>query len=129
MTSHVKKLPKFPISRWVSFLGPSVGYPFCNITSNMPDNQKVAFRTIRLLQLWLLNSCWVVNYTNNQYFCEKKRRQTLRKIAAISPNFLLWRICGNGQFPQSFGRFAQNYAETGHFHKTSTLRITLGTLP
>ena len=31
------------------------------------------------------------------------------------------KFCGNAQFPQSFGQFAQNSTETVPFHKTSTL--------
>ena len=33
---------------------------------------------------------------------------------------LLWRFCGKIQFPNSFGQFTPNYAETVHFHKIST---------
>ena len=39
------------------------------------------------------------------------------KNTAISPNFLVWESCGKAQFPQSFVRFARNYAETAPFHK------------
>ena len=38
----------------------------------------------------------------------------------ISPSFHAWKICGTTLFPQSFGRFARNYAETVPFHKIST---------
>ena len=38
----------------------------------------------------------------------------------ISPNFLLWKLCGKAQFPHRFGRIARNYAETVPFHKIST---------
>ena len=41
------------------------------------------------------------------------------KNTVISPNFLMWKLCGKAQFPQSFGRFAQNFAETLPFHKIS----------
>ena len=29
----------------------------------------------------------------------------------------MWKFCGKGQFPHSFGLFAQNYVETVSFHK------------
>ena len=45
---------------------------------------------------------------------------TQRKNTVISPNFLVWKFWGQGQFPHSFGRIAQNYAETGPFCKIST---------
>ena len=35
-----------------------------------------------------------------------------------SPNFLLSKFCGKTQFPHSFRRFAQDYAETVPFHKS-----------
>ena len=44
------------------------------------------------------------------------------KNTVISPNFLVWKLCGKTQFPQSFGRIARNYAETVPFHKTFTRR-------
>ena len=31
------------------------------------------------------------------------------KNTLISPNFLVWKICGNAQFPQSFGRLASRF--------------------
>ena len=40
----------------------------------------------------------------------------------ISPNFLVWKICGKAQFLRSFGQSAQNYAETVPFHKMFTPR-------
>ena len=42
------------------------------------------------------------------------------KNTAISPDFLVWEFCGKAQFPHSFRRFAQNYAETVPFRKIST---------
>ena len=39
---------------------------------------------------------------------------------AISPDFMVWKFCGKAQFPQNFGQFARNYAETVPFHKIST---------
>ena len=41
------------------------------------------------------------------------------KNTVISPNFLMRKLCGKAQFPHSFGRFAQNFAETLPFHKIS----------
>ena len=41
------------------------------------------------------------------------------KNTVIPPNFLVWKFCGKAQFPHSFGRIAQNYAETVPFHKIS----------
>ena len=35
----------------------------------------------------------------------------------ISPNFPRWEFCRGAQFPQSFGRIAQNSAETLLFYK------------
>ena len=40
--------------------------------------------------------------------------------SVISPNFLVCKLCGKTQFPHSFGRFTQSYAETVPFHKIST---------
>ena len=34
----------------------------------------------------------------------------------VSPSLLLWKFCGNSQFPQSFGRFVQNCAFSQSFH-------------
>ena len=42
------------------------------------------------------------------------------KYPVISPNFLVWKICGKAQFWHSSGRFARNYAETVPFRKMST---------
>ena len=42
------------------------------------------------------------------------------KNTVISTDFLVWKFCGKAQFPQSFGRFARNYAETVPFRKIST---------
>ena len=42
----------------------------------------------------------------------------------ISPNFLVWKICGYAQFPQSFGWITRNSTETVRFHKIS-LRVTM----
>ena len=39
------------------------------------------------------------------------------KNTVDSPNFLIWKFCGKAQFPHSFGRIAQHYAETVPFHK------------
>ena len=41
------------------------------------------------------------------------------KNTFISPNFLVWKFCRKAQFPQSFGQFAQNYAESAPLHKIS----------
>ena len=42
------------------------------------------------------------------------------KNTVISPDSLVWKFCGKGQFPHSFGRIARNYAETVPFPKIST---------
>ena len=42
------------------------------------------------------------------------------KNIVISPDFLVWKFCGNAQFPHSFGQIASNYAETDIFRKIST---------
>ena len=39
---------------------------------------------------------------------------------AISANILVWKLCGNAEFPQSFGEIARNSAKTVRFHKIST---------
>ena len=44
----------------------------------------------------------------------------IAKNTVISPDFLVWKFCGKAQFPHSFGRIAQNYAETVSLHKIST---------
>ena len=41
------------------------------------------------------------------------------KNTAMSPNFLVWNFVER-QFPHSFVRFAQNYAETVPFHNIAT---------
>ena len=42
------------------------------------------------------------------------------KNTLITPNFLVWKFCGKGQFKHSVGRIARNYVETVPFHKVST---------
>ena len=42
------------------------------------------------------------------------------KNTVITPDFLVWTFCRKAQFPDSFGRFARNYAETMLFRKIST---------
>ena len=39
----------------------------------------------------------------------------IAKSSVISFNSLVWKFCGNAQFLHSFGRFAQNYAQTVPF--------------
>ena len=39
------------------------------------------------------------------------------KNTVISPSFVVLKFCGKAQFPHSFERFAQNYAESVPFHK------------
>ena len=58
--------------------------------------------------------------TRNIPKCGKRSGNTAWNTV-ISPNFLLWKVCGKTQFPHSFRRFAQNYAETVPFHKISIL--------
>ena len=41
------------------------------------------------------------------------------KYTIISPNFLVEEFCEKAQFPHSFWRFAQNFAEIAPFHKIS----------
>ena len=45
--------------------------------------------------------------TLRAYYCVKYRNL---------PNFLVWKFCGNAEFPQSFGQIARHYAETLPFH-------------
>ena len=42
------------------------------------------------------------------------------KNPVISSNFLMWKFCGKAQFLHSFGRIAQNYADTVPIHKIPT---------
>ena len=42
------------------------------------------------------------------------------KNTVISLDFLVWKFCRKQQFPDSFGRFARNYAKTVPFRKIST---------
>ena len=42
----------------------------------------------------------------------------------ISPNFLVWKFCGKAQFLHSFGRIAQNDAETV-LTETNLLVVTI----
>ena len=58
-------------------------------------------------------------------FCEDTPPEMFDSIAkntVISPNFLVWKLCGKAQFPHSFGSIAWNYAETVLFHKIFTPR-------
>ena len=41
-------------------------------------------------------------------------------MTVISPNFLVCIFCAKAQFPQSFGRIVQNFAEAMPFCKIST---------
>ena len=43
--------------------------------------------------------------------CRSRPATITAKNTAISPNFLVWKFCGNAQFPHSFGRiaFPQNF--------------------
>ena len=54
--------------------------------------------------------------------------QWLRLLTAqntvISPNFLVWKFCGKAQFLHSFGRIAQNDAETV-LTETNLLVVTI----
>ena len=48
-------------------------------------------------------------------------RPIIRLNIETSPNFLVWKFCGNAQFPHSFGWFIRNSTEIMPFHKISTL--------
>ena len=50
----------------------------------------------------------------------RKRAHNTAKNTVISPDSLVWKFCGKGQFPHSFWRIARNYAETVPFRKIST---------
>ena len=61
------------------------------------------------------------------FFCHTKLSKTPKKKTATlntaqntvtSPDSLVWKFCGNLQFPQSFEPFAQNPTESLLFHKT-----------
>ena len=59
------------------------------------------------------------NYGMSSEFCPF-RSVRLRKIQHFYLIFWCGKFYGKVQFPQSFGRFARNYAETVPFHKFST---------
>ena len=61
----------------------------------------------------------VVN-TTSRYRNKTLGYKGIAKNTIISPDFLVWTICGKGQFSHSFGRIARNYAETVPFRKIST---------
>ena len=62
-------------------------------------------------------------YMNSHYHLFVSLRKEHYKNTVISPNFLVWTFCGKAQFPHSFRRFSQNYAETVPFHKVSHQEI------
>ena len=66
-----------------------------------------------------LVTCKKFNYFSPTFF-SPIRYIILAKNTVISPNFKVWKFCGNAQYPHKFGRFARNYAETMRFHKIST---------
>ena len=55
------------------------------------------FPVIFVEHLYIIFSFW---------FCIILIHVALRKNAKISPNFLVWKFCGNAQFPQSFWQFS-----------------------
>ena len=59
-------------------------------------------------------------YWQEQLFALTIALRITAKNTVISPDFLVWKFCGKAQFPHSFGRFAQNYAETVPFRKIFT---------
>ena len=59
-------------------------------------------------ELMLFSKSWKYTSTNTA------------KNTVITPDFLVWKLCGKAQFPHSFRRFAHNYAETVPFRKIST---------
>ena len=66
-----------------------------------------------------LVTCKKFSYFSPTFF-SPIRYIILAKNTVISPNFKVWKFCGNAQYPHKFGRFARNYAETMRFHKIST---------
>ena len=56
------------------------------------------------------------NHTIQETFAKEN---LTAKNTKISLNFLVSKFCGNAEFPQSFGRIAQNSAETVLFQKIS----------
>ena len=53
-----------------------------------------------------------------------KSMTTTAQNTVISPNFLVWKFCGKAQFLHSFGRIAQNDAETV-LTETNLLVVTI----
>ena len=45
--------------------------------------------------------------------------------AEISPNFLVWKFCGNAQFPQNFGQFGQfkAFPQNSHTRKIGEISV------
>ena len=62
----------------------------------------------------------VAGYTNRDNI--GYLRGITAKNTVISPNSLVWTFCRNAQFSHSFGRIAENYAETVPFHNMYTPR-------
>ena len=50
-------------------------------------------------ELMLFSKSWKYTSTNTA------------KNTVITPDFLVWKLCGKAQFPHSFRRFAHNYAK------------------
>ena len=50
-------------------------------------------------------------------FIDTKLSTSTAQNIEILRNFLVWKFCEIAQFPQSFGRFARNSAETAPFHR------------
>ena len=70
-----------------------------------------SFRIAHLdFSIWYVNNTWNID-----------SMKTIARNTITSPNFLVRKFWGKAQFPHSFGRFTQNYAETVPFHKISTL--------
>ena len=54
--------------------------------------------------------------------CRSRPATITAKNTAISPNFLVWKFCGNAQFPHSFAWISEIYLENVRFQKISTPR-------
>ena len=61
-------------------------------------------------QLQIFQYTWL--FSTHKTLKGYKKKKNTEKVTVVSSNFLVWKFCGKAQFPYSFGRFAQNYAET-----------------
>ena len=76
------------------------------------------FAIYKYIENWLNSKCSLQLFREFSKLLEQCTYTVKNNV--ISSNFLAWKLCEKAQFPHSFGRIAQNYAETVPFHKIST---------